>query len=77
MLLQNVYFYWICRDKHSFEWFQDLLSSLEEQSLEHFLQIRIFLTQYLTFDEVNKIYINDGINGMDIVTGLKVCCYLK
>ena len=24
--IENAYFYWICRDKNSFEWFSDLLA---------------------------------------------------
>lgn len=31
MKLKKVYFYWICPDTHSFEWFQSLLQHLEEQ----------------------------------------------
>ena len=29
--IKKVYFYWICRDTNAFEWFGDLLKSLEIQ----------------------------------------------
>ena len=29
--LQKVYVYWICPDTQAFEWFADLLKTLEEQ----------------------------------------------
>lgn len=29
--IKKVYFYWICRDTNAFEWFADLLKSLEIQ----------------------------------------------
>lgn len=34
-VIQKVYFYWISRDKNSFEWFSDLLSSMKKKSF-HF-----------------------------------------
>lgn len=44
----QVYFYWLCRDTHAFEWFTDLLQSLEEQMSEqgklNFLSYHLFLT---------------------------------
>lgn len=68
--LQKVYFYWICRDKQSFEWFQDLLSSFEEEGVSNFLEIRIFLTQALPIHEIHNLVIND--NGKaDCLTGLR------
>jgi len=29
--IKKVYFYWICPDTNAFEWFSDLLQSLEQQ----------------------------------------------
>ncbi|KAI8916337.1 ferric reductase NAD binding domain-containing protein [Gorgonomyces haynaldii] len=69
--LQKVYFFWICRDKEAFEWFQDLLSTLEEENLDHFLEIHTYLTQKLKINEVKNIMINDGVNGVDAITGLR------
>src|SRR5689334_6067042 len=42
--LRKVYFFWVCRDRDAFEWFQDLLIALEEQNLSDFLEIRSYLT---------------------------------
>ncbi|XP_045400579.1 NADPH oxidase 3 [Lemur catta] len=71
--LSKVYFYWICRDARAFEWFADLLLSLEtrmsEQGKTHFLSYHIFLTGW---DENQAIHIAlhwDENN--DVITGLK------
>ncbi|KAI5193887.1 Nadph Oxidase 3 [Manis pentadactyla] len=71
--LSKVYFYWICRDPRAFEWFADLLLSLEtrlsERGRTHFLSYHIFLTGW---DENQAIHIalhwNDDT---DVITGLK------
>lgn len=46
--LFQIYFYWLCRDTHAFEWFADLLQSLEAQMQERnnaeFLSYNIYLT---------------------------------
>ncbi|KAF9329921.1 hypothetical protein BGZ91_000346, partial [Linnemannia elongata] len=42
--LRKVYFFWVCRDRDAFEWFQALLIALEEQNLSDFLEIRSYLT---------------------------------
>lgn len=44
----QIYFYWLCRDTHAFEWFADLLQLLETQMQERnnagFLSYNIYLT---------------------------------
>ena len=44
----QIYFYWLCRDTHAFEWFADLLQLLETQMQEKnnsgFLSYNIYLT---------------------------------
>jgi predicted ferric reductase len=55
--LKKVYFVWTCRDKEvcvfflfsfqAFEWFSDLLITLEEENLDQFLEIHTFLTAKL------------------------------
>lgn len=50
------YFYWICRDKNSFEWFSKMLAALEGENVNSFLEINIFLTGGLAPDEIR-----DGI----------------
>ncbi|GAB7341900.1 hypothetical protein MBLNU457_g0209t1 [Dothideomycetes sp. NU457] len=67
--LRRVEFIWVCRDTSSFEWFQALLSSLEEQSLAmsepnemgyrtEFLRIHTYLTQTLDVDTAANIILN-------------------
>ena len=39
MRLRKVYFFWVCRDFESFEWFRSLLSAIEAQDLDHQIEI--------------------------------------
>ncbi|KAM6185737.1 NADPH oxidase 3 [Rhynchocyon petersi] len=71
--LSKVYFYWICRDAKAFEWFADLLLSLETQMSEggspHFLSYHIFLTGW---DENQAIHIAlHWDENTDVITGLR------
>ncbi|XP_064343180.1 NADPH oxidase 3 [Camelus dromedarius] len=71
--LSKVYFYWICRDPRAFEWFADLLLSLEtrtrEQGKAHFLSYHIFLTGW---DENQAFHIAlHWDENTDVITGLK------
>ncbi|KAK3052840.1 hypothetical protein LTR09_005904 [Extremus antarcticus] len=69
--LRRVEFIWVCKDTTSFEWFQALLSSLEEQSLgmtgpggdAEFLRIHTYLTQRMDADTAQNIVLNSV--GMD------------
>lgn len=71
MKLKKVYFYWTCRDKAAFEWFQDLLAMLEsDPQFSNFIIIQIYLTGPLNADEHENILINDG-GGFDPITRLK------
>ncbi|KAG0319496.1 hypothetical protein BGZ99_005085 [Dissophora globulifera] len=69
--LHKVYFFWICRDKESFEWFQSLLLALESQDLNQFIEIHTFLTGRLRHSEVGNLMINDQCAFADTVTGLR------
>lgn len=44
----QIYFYWLCRETHAFEWFADLLcvleKEMEERGMGHFLTYKLFLT---------------------------------
>jgi NADPH oxidase len=71
VILKKVYFVWTARDKEAFEWFQDLLTTLEEENIDHFLEINSYLTGKLKTHEAKNIYINDGENGRDALTGLR------
>ncbi|KAF9947595.1 hypothetical protein BGZ70_002607 [Mortierella alpina] len=53
--LRKVYFFWVCRDRDAFEWFQDLLIALEEQNMSDFLEIRSYLTGELGSEELNTV----------------------
>lgn len=43
--IQKVYFIWINRDQHAFEWFNDLLTDLKQQDPGGFFDIRLFVTE--------------------------------
>lgn len=42
--LERVHFVWINRDQHAFEWFTELLASLEREDHDNLLDIRIYMT---------------------------------
>lgn len=79
--LRRVEFLWVCKDTSSFEWFQTLLSSLEQQSTEaarvpgssgvEFLKIHTYLTQKLDIDTTNNIVLNSVGADVDPLTELK------
>ncbi|KAI9370860.1 FAD-binding domain-containing protein [Aspergillus egyptiacus] len=77
--LRRVEFIWVCKDTTSFEWFQELLSSLEDQSaseaayqgISEFLRIHIYLTQRLDQDTTANIYLNSVGGDLDPLTELK------
>ncbi|XP_071112838.1 NADPH oxidase 2-like isoform X1 [Haliotis cracherodii] len=74
MSLKKVHFFWVCPDTHAFEWFQDLLKSLEQQTYErgnaNFLSHNIYLTRGWDTNQAKNIMIHDDDNGLDPVTGL-------
>ena len=71
MKLKKVYFFWVCRDKEAFEWFQDLLAMLEaDRKFDNFLTINIYLTGKLDANEQQNIILNDD-NGVDPLTKLR------
>ncbi|XP_074505534.1 NADPH oxidase 1 [Sebastes fasciatus] len=70
---RKIYFYWLCRETHAFEWFADLLQGLEkemeERGMMDFLTYKLFLTGW---DQ--DLRYTEGINfdkDTDVVTGLK------
>ncbi|KAI9846625.1 MAG: hypothetical protein M1838_001224 [Thelocarpon superellum] len=79
--LRRVEFIWVCKDTSSFEWFQNLLSSLEAQSLSaatipgvegpEFLRIHTYLTQRLDQDTMQNIVLNSVGTALDPLTELK------
>src|ERR1043165_9774984 len=70
--LRRVEFFWICRDTHSFEWFQSLLKTLEKTQLEDgFLKFHIYLTSKLRESTIQNIVINDVSSSYDPLTDLE------
>jgi NADPH oxidase len=76
--LKRVEFIWICRDTNNFAWFQALLNSLEQQSLEEasgqgedFLRIHTYLTKNVDYDMVNNIVIHSVGTDRDPLTELR------
>ncbi|KAL8870537.1 MAG: hypothetical protein Q9174_003446 [Haloplaca sp. 1 TL-2023] len=78
--LRRVEFIWVCKDTSSFEWFQALLSSLEQQSQSaaaysgagpEFLRIHTYLTQRLDIDTTTNIYLNSVGTTKDPLTELR------
>ncbi|XP_078088682.1 NADPH oxidase 2-like [Mustelus asterias] len=71
--LKKIYFYWLCRETSAFEWFADLLQSLELQMLERgnsdFLSYNIYLTGW---DENQATHFAMHHEAQtDVITGLK------
>nr|CAG8489086.1 8673_t:CDS:10 [Entrophospora candida] len=69
--LRKVYFFWICRDYDSFEWFQSLLLAIEEQDIDQFIEIHTYLTARLRNSVIGNILVNDDGNIKDTITGLR------
>jgi len=67
--LEKVYFVWICRDKTSFEWFNEILAALEQDNPNNFLEIDTYLTGQLSTNEIKNIMYGESEN--DLITGLQ------
>ena len=70
--LRRVEFIWVCKDTGSFEWFQNMLASLEAQCEgSDFLRIHTYLTQRLDQDAMQNIVLNSVGTAVDPLTELK------
>jgi len=69
ILLKKVYFFWVCRDKNAFEWFNDLLAVLEQENINNFLEIHTYLTAQLSVEEIRKVMSGADAES-DQITGL-------
>ncbi|GAA94526.1 hypothetical protein E5Q_01178 [Mixia osmundae IAM 14324] len=69
--LTKVYFFWICRDTTTLSWFQNLLSAIEDQDDEGYVEIHTYVTQRLKEAELNNLMIADVGSERDSITGLK------
>jgi len=67
--LTKVYFYWVCRDKNSFEWISGILADLEQENINNFLEIHTYLTGALSLTEVENV-MYDTEKQQDQITGL-------
>ena len=71
--VQKVYFFWVCPDTNAFEWFADLLASLEQQAGDlgcgDFLEYQIYLTRGWNEEDIWNIALHDSLS-RDAVTGL-------
>ncbi|KAL0260022.1 hypothetical protein SLS55_005766 [Diplodia seriata] len=69
--LRKVYFFWVCRDFGSLEWFRSLLMAIEAQDLEDHIEIHTYLTAKVKVDDAANIMINDANAEQDAITGLR------
>lgn len=69
--LSKVYFFWICRDFGSFEWFRSLLLAVEAQDVDNRIEIHTYLTAKIKADDATNIMINDANADKDAITGLR------
>ncbi|KAI1088584.1 ferric reductase NAD binding domain-containing protein [Rostrohypoxylon terebratum] len=69
--LAKVYFFWICRDFGSFEWFRSLLLAIEAQDVDGRIEIHTYLTAKIKADDATNIMINDANADKDTITGLR------
>ncbi|XP_035249970.1 cytochrome b-245 heavy chain [Anguilla anguilla] len=70
---KKIYFYWLCPETEAFEWFADLLQSLEGQMMEKgmtdFLSYNIYLTRWKETEAAHFRVHHEAEN--DPITGLK------
>ncbi|XP_033833091.1 cytochrome b-245 heavy chain [Periophthalmus magnuspinnatus] len=70
---KKIYFYWLCPETEAFEWFADLLQSLEKQMTERdmsdFLSYNIYLTRWKDQEAAHFRVHHEAEN--DPITGLK------
>lgn len=69
--LRKVYFFWVCRDFGSFEWFRSLLLAIEAQDMDNHIEIHTYLTAKIQADDATNIMINDANADRDAITGLR------
>ncbi|KAM3857061.1 NADPH oxidase 2-like [Diretmus argenteus] len=73
VFLKKIYFYWLCPETQAFEWFADLLQSLEgqmtEKNMADFLSYNIYLTRWKETEAAHFRVHHEAEN--DPITGLK------
>eukprot|EP01133_Synstelium_polycarpum_P010754 gene10754-12523_t len=69
-MIEKVHFYWICRDRSSFEWFSGIIGALEMENVNDFLEINPYLTGALSPEEVRDVmYAGGDEESRDQITG--------
>jgi len=68
--LARVHFYWTNRDRSAFEWFTELLATLEKNNINNFLDINIYLTGQMSVDQIKQVMYEDD-DTVDQITGLE------
>jgi len=71
----KIFFFWVNRDQQAFEWFQNLLSILEESMPNGFLYIHIYMTGKMDLPSIQNIMMNDPSTELDPLTDLKSKTY--
>ncbi|KAM9766902.1 LOW QUALITY PROTEIN: NADPH oxidase 2-like [Menidia menidia] len=73
LFTKKIYFYWLCPETQAFEWFADLLQSLERQmadrNMADFLSYNIYLTRWKEAEAAHFRVHHEAEN--DPITGLK------
>ncbi|XP_065907299.1 dual oxidase 1-like [Dysidea avara] len=74
---KKVYFIWVTRTQHQFEWLTDIIREVEEKDVKNLVEIHIFITQFFDkFDlRTTMLYICERhfqkISGKSLFTGLR------
>lgn len=72
--LKKVYFFWICKEMHAFEWFADMLLHLENQLADagqrDCIEYHIYLTRGWSARQARAIALSDE-GDRDVITGLE------
>lgn len=67
----QIYFYWLCRETHAFEWFADLLqvleAEMEERGMGNFLTYKLYLTGW----DKSHVRLHK------LLLGLHICAYCE
>lgn len=72
MRLLKVYFFWICREFESFEWFHALLTTIEQNPMtQQLIEIQIYGTVQVELDEARNLFLREMRSDKDAVTGLE------
>lgn len=70
--LKRVRFVWIARNTESFEWFQDVIESVEQDDFRHLLDIQIYLTGNRGSEsQMSNLLLNGNQGDLDPITRLR------